>query len=173
MRVARTGAGVGAVALSAALVVASAGAASAARKTYVQVTEVRTGYSDTFEHGPPKVGDSFSFTSNLVQKGQQVGTDAGTCLVKKVKGPAGNPTAATTRCTFTLDFTSGTIRLAGKVVFDFAAGAADFVLPIVASDGRFEGVTGAMKHHSVSPTEAQLTLLLTRPGPAAGAPANG
>lgn len=173
MTLTRATACVGAVALSAGLVVVSAGAASAARTTYVQVTEVRTGYSDTFENGPPKAGATFSFTSNLTQKGKQVGTDAGVCLVKKVAGPARNPTAATTRCTFTLDFTSGTIKLAGKVVFDFAAGAADFVLPIVKSAGRFEGVTGAMKHHSVSATEAQLTLLLTRPGPAGEGPSAG
>ncbi len=149
--------------LSAGLVVATAGEADAARKTFIQVTEVRTGYSDTFAGGPPKVGDNFSFMSNLLQKGEQVGTDHGTCVVKKIKGPAGNPSGATTRCTFVLDFASGSIKLAGKVVFDFAAGAADFVLPITKGVGRFDGVTGAMKHHSVSATTAELTLLITRP----------
>lgn len=167
MTMTRTTACAAAAVLTSGLVIATAAEADAARKSYVQVTEVRTGQSDTFAGGPPKAGDSFSFTSTLRQKDQQVGTGQGTCVVKKIAGPARNPRGAKTRCTFTLDFTTGTIKLAGKVVFNFAAGAVDFVVPIVRGTGRFEGVTGAMKHHTVSANEAQLTLLLTRSSRAA------
>lgn len=164
MTMTRTTACAAAVVLTSGLLIATAAEAGAVRKTYIQVTEVRTGQTDTFAGGPPKAGDSFSYTSTLRQKDQQVGTGRGSCVVKKITGPAGNPRTARTRCAFLLDFTTGTIRLGGKVVFDFAAGAADFVVPIVRGTGRFEGVSGAMKHHTVSATEGQLTLLLTRSG---------
>lgn len=144
----------------AALAVASP--AQAARDTYIQVVEVRTGYSDTLGGRPPTVGDSFSFTSDLFQKGQKTGTDHGTCTFKKIQGPAENPALAKARCVMVLDFGSGALKLKGPVDFDFRVGPQDFVLKIAKATGRFAGATGAMKHHTASDSTGQLTILLTR-----------
>ncbi|MGQ0623350.1 MAG: allene oxide cyclase barrel-like domain-containing protein [Sporichthyaceae bacterium] len=82
---------------------------------------------------PRAIGDTISFTHDLLQQGYPVGTDAGGCTRTDEEG--------TVRCSVTLTFRNGTITVDGPATTR-AEGA--FTLPIVSGTGDFAGITGTL-----------------------------
>jgi hypothetical protein len=157
----RTTAALGAAGLVAAALAAATPANAAGSIFEIKVTEVTTSQHDNFT-GDPGVGDSFSFTSNLRQDGQRVGTDAGTCTFKQIFGSTSNPTGARVRCVVNLHFfNKGTIRVAGRTHIDFAKAHQDFTIPVTGGSGNYRGVGGTVHVHEVTDTKSRLTIDLT------------
>ncbi len=162
MTLTRRKAAAGAVVLVAGLLVVTAGSAEA-ETTVIKVTEITTGFKDTIGEDLPVAGDSYSFTSKLLQSGDKVGTDKGTCVLKKILGPADSPTGAKTRCKVTLKFAKkGTIKAAGTFKQTFGE-PVRITLPITGGTGRYADASGTLKVRQINDVKSKLTLTVTRP----------
>jgi hypothetical protein len=125
----------------------------------IKLTEIETSSTDP-QHNPPQVGDSISFASDLMQKGDRVGTDAGECVFKKLLGPAKHPTGAKVRCDVTFTFTTGTIHAVGSNRFHFNETSSTFAVPVVGGTGKFDNAKGHVTVHEVSDTKSRLKFRL-------------
>lgn len=160
MTLTRTIGSAGALVLVAGLVVGTAGTANAAKVKVIKVTEIETSSSDTIGNDLPEAGDSFSFTSKLLQNGEQVGTDKGKCVLKKIIGPADNPTGAKSRCKVTLKFSQGTIKAAGTFTQSFGE-LPDVTIAITGGTGRYAGAKGTVRNNQQTEKKSKLTIKYT------------
>lgn len=125
----------------------------------IKLTEIETSSTNP-QHNPPQVGDTVSFESDLMQKGDRVGTDAGECEFKKLLGPVKHPTGAKVRCDVTFTFNTGTIHAIGSNRFHFNDTRASFAVPVVGGSGKFENARGHVTVHEVSDTKSRLKIRL-------------
>ena len=160
----RTSALVGATALVATGLVATAAPASADHLFVIRVTEVQTDYEDDFT-GMPEEGDRFAWTSNLRQDGKRVGTDRGVCEFRNFIGDDDDPDAAVLRCVVRYHFfKTGTIRAAGKVRIDWDDLVnSDFVakLPVRSGTGDFDDAGGTVTNRQIYDERARVIFRLT------------
>jgi hypothetical protein len=125
----------------------------------IKLTEIETSSTDP-QHNPPQVDDSITFESDLMQKGDRVGTDLGSCVFKKILGSAKHPTGAKVRCDVTFTFTTGTIHAIGTNRFHFNDTRSSFNVPVVGGSGKFENARGHVTVHEVSDTKSRLKIRL-------------
>lgn len=97
----------------------------------------------------PSPGDGFSFTSDLLQDGEKVGTDEGKCTVIDVE-------INRSRCEVTATFDNGTIKV--DSVVDFPEDHSPFKVTIIDGTGAYAGAKGAV---TVSPGEEESDSYLT------------
>jgi hypothetical protein len=68
---------------------------------------------DLAKNNRPDLGDYLVFTNKLLQQGQQVGTNSGTCTVVRLKSSGGTLRAVTYQCVVTLSLRKGQITVQG------------------------------------------------------------
>jgi hypothetical protein len=68
---------------------------------------------DLARNNRPDLGDYLVFTNKLLQQGQQVGTNSGTCTVVRLKSSGGTLRAVTYQCLVTLSLRKGQITVQG------------------------------------------------------------
>jgi hypothetical protein len=96
------------------------------------------------------LGDEFFFRSTFHKNGKLVGRNQTFCVISG-RGSA--------QCEGTAWFMGGTLRFSGLVPTE----ARDFVAPIVGGTGRWRGVDGQVRVHSLSQTRSRDVLELVIP----------
>lgn len=86
----------------------------------------------------PKVGDAFTFTSDLLQDGAEVGSNSGKCTVVAVE-------KFTERCVVTFTFADGTFVAEGTIAFPEEEGEPDpFTVALASGTGAYTGIKGTL-----------------------------
>lgn len=113
----------------------------------------------------PSPGDAFTFSSDLLQDGEKVGTDVGKCTLVDVESNRN-------RCEVTATFANGTISV--DSVTEFPEDDSDFKVTIVGGTGSYAGAKGTV---TVSAAEdegdSHLTMVFTTGGQVSEVPSGG
>lgn len=134
-----------ALVLVAATTVSSQAASSSPAKASGDESRTFTLISKSLQSGnsdiPPEgtsVGDSFTFSDTLLQKGKKVGMDGGTCTVVNL-----GKTVFTAQCLVTASLPKGDLTLQGFNAFPVNNGpAVPFTLAITGGTGAYETAQG-------------------------------
>lgn len=85
----------------------------------------------------PNLGDAFTFTSDLLQGGSEVGSNSGTCTILDLE-------TNLHRCVVEFTFANGTFLADGKIAFPDEALPEPFTVSIVSGTGAFAGARGTL-----------------------------
>lgn len=85
----------------------------------------------------PNEGDAFTFTSDLLQDGDEVGSNSGTCTILDLE-------ANLHRCVVTFTFADGTFVADGRIAFPEDSLPEPFTVAITSGTGAYAGARGTL-----------------------------